>query len=130
LSLLARAPFFDIPYRYFESCRRPLPLLVVHLFNVAALIFVTSILDFFLQLSYGSDITCRSIVEYHLHHNDNFSSMVSLFYVAAAISDVGETVSAYPWSLGLLLKHSNKLLLAILTQTIPGPAAAPYSLVL
>jgi hypothetical protein len=83
---------------HLESRRKMLHSLVIALFHGAMMIFTATIVDVFLRLSYGSaEMTCKSIIDYNQDDSRaSFGSAVLLYYVAAAISDVGETVSAYP----------------------------------
>ncbi|KHN99761.1 uncharacterized protein MAM_02614 [Metarhizium album ARSEF 1941] len=57
------------------------------------LLVVTAILDLFLTRSYGTSASCLSIVAYNLlDAHVHIGSPVLLFYMAAAVADVAETV--------------------------------------
>ncbi|KJK74789.1 hypothetical protein H634G_09833 [Metarhizium anisopliae BRIP 53293] len=65
----------------------------VWLSYMLTLMFVTSIFDLFFIRSYGAKATCLSIVGYYLPNNQGpAGSFALLFYVAAAVEDVAETL--------------------------------------
>lgn len=69
----------------------------VWLSYMLTLMFVTSIFDLFFIRSYGAKATCLSIVGYYLPNNQGpAGSFALLFYVAAAVEDVAETVRSSP----------------------------------